>query len=204
MIIIGTEPFAMHGNIGQFNSWLMQYCPAHDIPVVNHTPALNAAGFAANQPSSGPPVFYINSLVLSPPLLTAAGCALINDMAETQIGLTRGAFTLTRGYLSATTLRGLEDPESEVGGNTAVDGSTVQFTPYGQYSVINNIGVNGDVGTWTSSNQAVIWIPDGADGVATAWGPGTANVKFTSPNGITFNEWTMYVVVDDPCGCIEF
>lgn len=206
-IIIGTDPFAVVGNMGQFNSWLMQYCAAHEIPVVNYAAALRGAGFAASlQPYA--PVFYTapgpNDFSL--PTLTPAGYALITGMAETQIGLTSGAFTLTHGYLSATILPDLEDPQSEVGGNTAIDGSTVQFTPFGQYSdgrtrIINNVGLNGDVGTWTSSNPAVIWIQTGQDGVAMAWAPGTANVHFVSPTGIKFNEWTMYVDVDDPCGC---
>lgn len=201
-IIVGLEPFAQIGDIGHFNDWTMQYCAAHNIPVVNYAAALGVGFYTAPapDPSGGPPAL---------PTLTPAGYALITDMAQTQIGLTSGAFTLTHGYLSATILPDLENPEPIVGGNSAVDGSTVKFTPYGQYSdgktrIMDNVGLYGDLGTWTSSNLAVIWIQNGQGGVATAWGPGKANVKFTSPTGIVFNEWTMNVYVDDPCGCLEF
>ncbi len=80
-------------------------------------------------------------------------------------------------------------PESEVNGNSPVDGSIIQFTPYGQYSdgktrIMNNNAASINVlGTWTSSNQLVIQIPATGNGVATAWGPGTANVHFTAPSG---------------------
>ena len=64
----------------------------------------------------------------------------------------------------------------------------------------NASNLNGSVGTWTSSNPAVIDIDQ--NGVATAFSPGTANVHFTSPSGVVFSEWTMYVVAFDPCGCL--
>jgi Bacterial Ig-like domain (group 2) len=211
-IIVGLEPFSIIGNVGQLNAWTKLYCFAHNIPVVDYASAINGAGFAADRAPTAPaPVFFTadpNNLYLN--TLTPAGYALITDMAETQIGLTSGAFTLTHGYLGADILPDLEDAETEVGGNSPVDGSTVQFTPYGQYSdgktriMNNNAASPNGLGTWTSSNQAVVQIPATGNGVATAWGPGNANVKFTSPTGITFSEWTMYVGVDDPCGCIEF
>jgi hypothetical protein len=120
-------------------------------------------------------------------------------------------FELTHGYLNATIFPDLENSVTDVNGNSPVDGSTIQFTAYGQYSdgktrIMNNdaSSVNG-LGTWTSSNQLVIQIQPNGNGAAYAWGPGTAAVHFTAPNGVTFNEWIMYVIVDDPCGgCIEF
>ena len=217
-IIVGLEPFAFIGPVSQFNAWTKQYCLAHNIPVVDYASAIEGAGFAANSGGNDPPpVFYTappnptnNPLLLALPTLTDAGYALITDMAATQIGLTAGTFKLTHGYLNATILPDLEDAESEVNGNSPVDGSTIQFTPYGQYSdgktriMNNNAASPNGLGTWTSSDPAVVQIPATRNGVATAWAPGTANVKFTAPNGITFSEWTMYVSVLDPCGCIQF
>jgi len=217
-IIVGLEPFSLIGDVGQLNAWTKQYCFAHNIPVVDYASAIEGAGFATSSSLNDPaPVFYTappnpnnNPLPLVLPTLTDAGYALITDMALTQIGLTAGTFKLTHGYLNATILPDLEDAESEVNGNSTFDGSTIQFTPYGQYSdgktrIMNNnaASING-LGTWTSSNQGVVQIPATGNGIATAWAPGTANVKFTAPSGITFNEWTMHVSVLDPCGCIEF
>jgi hypothetical protein len=215
-IIVGLEPFAVIGDITPLNNWTKLYCLSHGIPVVDYASAINGAGFAANWPENDPaPVFYTsqpNPIIpgLFTSTLTTAGYALITDMAETQIGVTAGTFKLTHGYLNATILPDLEDPESEVNGNSPVDGSIIQFTPYGQYSdgktrIMNNnaASING-LGTWTSSNQAVVQIQGSGNGVAYAWAPGTAAVKFTAPNGITFSEWIMYVGADDPCGCIEF
>jgi hypothetical protein len=202
-IIVGLEPFYLfYANATQLNAWTKQYCLAHGIPVVDYASAINPAWFDGdNQPNlyyttvpnaNGNPALFL-------PVLTLAGYALISDMAETQIGLTAGTFRLTHGYLNATILPDLDDPQPEVNGNSPVSGSAIQFTPYGQYSdgktrIMNNYAasVNG-LGTWTSSNQAVVQIQPNGNGVANAWGPGTANVKFIAPNGITFSEWTMYV-----------
>jgi hypothetical protein len=217
-IIVGLEPFSIFGEAYQLNNWTKLYCQVHNIPVIDYASAINGAGFAANWQENDPaPVFYTSQpepvfTGLLNSTLTTAGYALITDMAETQIGLTAGTFKLVKGYLNATILPDVEDPESEVNGNSPIDGSIIQFTPYGQYSdgktrIMNNLAasLNG-VGTWTSSNQSIVQIQPNSNGVATAWGQGTANVHFIAPNGITFSEWTMYVFADDPCGngCLAF
>jgi hypothetical protein len=201
-IIVGLEPFSLfYANVTQLNAWTEQYCLAHNIPLVDYASAINGAGFAANNPA---PAFYTtfpdpNGPAQFLPVLTPAGYALITDMAETQIGVTAGTFKLTHGYLNATILPDLDNNTPEVNGNSPVSGSIIQFTPYGQYSdgktriMNNNAATINGLGTWTSSNQGIIQIPATGNGIAKAWAPGTANVKFIAPNGITFSEWTMYV-----------
>jgi hypothetical protein len=217
-IIVGLEPFSLFGNVAPLNDWTKLYCFAYNIPVVDYASALNGAGFAANfsgTTTDPPPMFYTSVNIFNIPGLyistpTTAGYALITHMAATQVGLTAGLFKLTHGYLNATILPDIEDPEPEVNGNSPVDGSIIQFTPHGQYSngktrIMNNnaASVNG-LGTWTSSNPLIVQIPATGNGVATAWGPGTANVHFTAPSGITFSEWTLYVGIAEPCDCFNF
>lgn len=209
-IIVGTIPYSALGNLAPLNLWLFQYCNTHGIPMINYSFALNSgAGFAASRAPVAPqPVYYnptTNSVPGLPslPTLTSAGYDLITDMAETQIGLTAGTFRLLRGYLNDVTLEDLEDAQSSLNNNTVVDASTIQFTPYGEFSdgktrIINNADQYGHVGTWTSSSPTVVYMDQ--FGVGTSFSKGSSNIHFVSNSGVPFNEWTMYTVVDDPSG----
>jgi hypothetical protein len=207
-IIVGTIPYAAHGDLETLNQWLFLYCNSRKVPVVNYAFALNSGkGFAASRPGAFPaPVYYNprpdpNVEPLSEPSLTSAGYDLITEMAATQIGLTSGAFHMTGGYLQSVTLNALEDPEPTVNGNSLFDAGVVQFTPWGTFSdgkarVLNNANQFGHVGTWSSSAPNVVLMDQ--YGVGTACSKGTANVHFTSNLGLIFKEWTMYVEVWDP------
>jgi uncharacterized protein YjdB len=46
-------------------------------------------------------------------------------------------------------------------------------------------------GTWTSSNPEVMNINQ--QGLAWALSSGTTIIHYTSPGGVSFNEWVMYV-----------
>jgi hypothetical protein len=46
-------------------------------------------------------------------------------------------------------------------------------------------------GTWTSSNPLVITIDQTGYGLALT--AGTTIIRYTSPNGVAFSEWIMYV-----------
>jgi hypothetical protein len=213
-IIVGTIPYASLGDVAPLNLWLVQYCNAHSIPVINYDFALNSGqGFAASRgPVAPSPVYYNPPTTPAPglppnlPSLTSAGYNLITDMAETQIGLTAGTFKLIGGYLNDVTLEDLEDAQSVLNANTVVDGSTIQFTPYGEFSdgktrIINNADQYGHVGIWTSSSPTVVYMNQ--FGVGTSFSKGSSNIHFTTNSGITFSEWTMYTDIDDPCGCLS-
>jgi hypothetical protein len=205
-IIVGTIPYSAHGSVTVLNEWIFAYCNAHDIPVINYAFALNSGtGFAADR---GPttPVYYNNagsSPVPTLPTLTSAGYDLITDMAQTEIGLVAGSFSLTGGYLQDVALEDLEDAQSQVNQNTVVDGSTVQFTPWGEFSdgsarIMNNADQDGHVGLWTSSTPEVVTVDQ--HGVGTSFSHGSSNVHFVSNSGIQFSEWIENVNVDDPSG----
>jgi uncharacterized protein YjdB len=51
--------------------------------------------------------------------------------------------------------------------------------------------INGSTGTWTSSNPVVMNINQ--KGLAWALSNGTTIIRYTSPAGVSFNEWVMYV-----------
>jgi hypothetical protein len=80
--------------------------------------------------------------------------------------------------------------------NTVSAGIFVQFTPVGWYndgSIHSQINPNlqGATGTWTSSNPLVITIDQ--TGYGQALTVGTTIIRYTSPNGVAFSEWIMYV-----------
>src|SRR6202034_707533 len=143
------------------NKWILVYCAAHNIPVVNYDFALNSGtGFAATQV----PAYYVGptnaTTGVSNYTLTKPGWDLITDMAETGIALASGV-KLTGGYLQTVVLQ--IDAGTTINGNTVEDANIVQFTPWGQYSdgsihIINNADVNGHIGTFTSSNPLVVSI----------------------------------------------
>jgi hypothetical protein len=221
-IIVGTIPYALIGNVHPMNQWIFLYCNAHGIPVVNYDFALNSGtGFAASghgsaapgQPAIPEEPAYWQQPVQQGPnalpeyVLTSQGDDLITDMAEVAIGLASGVIKLKGGYLGTVYLPDLEDAASQVGANSGIDGSIVQFTAYGQYTdgsvhVINNADMNGHVGTWTTSAPMVLNIDQ--NGVATPLDKGTANIHFTTLAGQTINEWVWTTSVDDKCDCTSY
>jgi uncharacterized protein YjdB len=74
--------------------------------------------------------------------------------------------------------------------------NTVQFTPIRYYSdgsqhALTNTNVQEATGTWTSSNPVVMNINQ--QGLAWALSSGTTIIRYTSPTGVAFSEWVMYV-----------
>jgi uncharacterized protein YjdB len=61
----------------------------------------------------------------------------------------------------------------------------------GTYQSIINSNVTGSSGTWASSNPLAMYVNQ--QGLAYALSSGTANITYTSPTGVRFSEWTMYI-----------
>ena len=131
---------------------------------------------------------------------TVPGYALMTIMAEAVIntwGQTPGGGYLQNIEVSNDPLN-IAAPSSPLlsNVNTVSPGFVLQFTPYGWYNnglvepFINSNYV-GSSGTWASSNPLVMYVSQ--TGVAWALTPGTAAITYTSPSGVKFNEWVMYV-----------
>ena len=80
--------------------------------------------------------------------------------------------------------------------NTVAPAAVIQFTPYGAYSngllepfLYSNFA--GSTGTWTSNNPLVMYVSQ--KGLAWSLSPGTAIIRYTSPGGVAFSEWIMYI-----------
>ena len=224
LVIVSTIPYSSLGDVSDMNKWILTYAPAHNIPVVNVSYALNSgAGFAASlggpqEPNQPPnptqPVYYVPTTPdpnnLSLPTLTAQGWNLVTDMAEVAIGQATGAIRLKGGYLGTVTFTYDEDAVPVIGSNQLQDGGIVQFTAYGQYSdgsthVFNNADLYGRIGTWTNSNPTAMTLDQ--TGAGRGLDAGRANIHFTTPTGATLNEWVMETYVYDPCGvpnCITY
>ena len=131
---------------------------------------------------------------------TVAGYALMTEMAEAVIntwGQTPGGGYLQNIELSNNPLN-IAAPSSPLlaNVNTVSPGFVLQFTPYGWYNnglvepFINSSYI-GSSGTWASSNPLVMYVSQ--TGVAWALTPGTATITYTSPSGVKFSEWIMYI-----------
>ncbi len=81
--------------------------------------------------------------------------------------------------------------------NSGLPGNVFQFTPYGWYNnnplvaPFVNDTFAGSSGTWASSSPLVMSVSQ--TGLAWALAPGTAAITYTSPSGVKFSEWIMYV-----------
>jgi hypothetical protein len=131
-------------------------------------------------------------------IVTPAGYNLMTQMAESAINTMN--LKLVGGWLSD-----VEAPDENTSTyepaipitnvNTVWPPSIVKFTPIGLYSdgsqhpILNSF--QGSSGTWTSSNPLVMTVNQ--LGVAWALSQGTTIIRYTSPNGIAFSEWVMYV-----------
>jgi hypothetical protein len=103
--------------------------------------------------------------------------------------------TLGGGYLQNYTV-GLGQPQSP-NQNTMSTGAFVYFTPVGWFNdgsvhPLINTNFAGASGTWTSSNPLVLTINQTGSGQALT--AGTTTIRYTSPNGVAFSEWIMYIV----------
>jgi hypothetical protein len=219
-VILGTTPAGSpeSNGITQFNAFITAYGAANDIPVVNYADALctcvNAtAGLGTGNAKSGLTSGYAFStghaqLLLAPnsavtypgfppaPLPTAAGYALMTQMAQGAIASVTGA-SLTSGYLQDVGFEASTVPIPVLNENTVNPGSTIQFTPYGTYSdgatrpILNSNYMTGSSGTWMSNNPAVVSVTQ--TGIAYALSTGTAWISYVSPEGVTFSPWIVYV-----------
>ena len=180
----------------QLNSIIATYGAQNNIPVINYADALcqcvsSTGGLFSPVPPGPYMVAGAEDLGLVP---NVAGYALMTEMAEAVIntlGQTPGG-----GYLQNITLPNANTNETFPNVNSGVSGTVFQFTPYGWYNnglvepFINSNYV-GSSGTWASSNPLVMYVSQ--TGVAWALTPGTAAITYTSPSGVKFNEWIMYI-----------
>jgi acyl-CoA thioesterase-1 len=180
------------------NAVIAGYGAQNKIQVINYADALcqcvNSTG--ASGTGNGSQYLMGASIPVSISIPTVAGYALMTQMAEVAILNTLGQ-TPGGGYL-----QNVEPSENEAviapltNVNSGVPGNVFQFTPYGWYNnglvepFVNNTFA-GSNGTWASSNPLVMSVSQ--TGVAWALSPGTAAITYTSPSGVKFSEWIMYV-----------
>ncbi len=201
-VILGVEPVAWASATPpyaqQLNSIVAVYGAQNNIPVINYADALCQCVSSIAGPAYGSSAGYNNSGAGSGP--TVAGYALMTEMAEAVIntwGQTPGGGYLQDIELSNNPLN-IAAPSSPLlaNVNTVSPGFVLQFTPYGWYNnglvepFINSSYI-GSSGTWASSNPLVMYVSQ--TGVAWALTPGTATITYTSPSGVKFSEWIMYI-----------
>jgi hypothetical protein len=197
-VIFGLEPQYGTGggtSIEPFNSLVVSYTAQNNIPVINYGDALcqcvGSLSFVGGTTVS-PDLTYLADGIITP-----AGYALMTQMATDTIA-TVGA-TLEGGYLQdlqTVPSYGYGGPSNPVNVNTVPTGAAVQFTPYGWYNnglvePFTNTNFSGSSGTWASSNPLVMYVNQ--QGLAFALSGGTASITYTSPTGVKFSEWVMYI-----------
>ena len=192
-----TPPYAQ-----QLNAVVAAYGAQNNIPVINYGNAL--CGCVASTGGTGIGQNFATVAPYMAPLAgtnaevpTAAGYALMTQMAAAVINTLN--LKLTGGYLQdveqENARAGVEQPV--VNGNTVGSQVAIQFTPYGVYSGLAaaqpmlNSNYAGATGTWASSNPLVMYVSQ--TGLAWAITSGTAIITYTSPTGVKFSEWIMYV-----------
>jgi acyl-CoA thioesterase I len=185
----------------QLNAIVAAYGAQNNIPVINYEDALcQCVSSIGGASASAPPGPYMMPGPILGFVPNAAGYALMTTMAEAVIntlGQTPGGGYLQNIELSNNPLN-IAAPSSPLQSNvnTVSPGFELQFTPYGWYNnglvepFINSSYI-GSSGTWASSNPQVMNVSQ--TGVAWALTPGTAAITYTSPSGVKFNEWIMYV-----------
>jgi hypothetical protein len=202
-VILGIEPTQWASASPPYpqaiNSIIAGYGAQNNIPVVNYADALcqcvNSTG-GADPVANGNQYMVANVYGPGPGLYpTVAGYALMTQMAEvanlSTLGQTPGG-----GYLQNIEPSEQEAQPSLTNVNSGVPGNVFQFTPYGWYNnglvePFVNSTFEGSSGTWASSNPLVMSVSQ--TGVAWALSPGTAAITYTSPSGVKFNEWIMYI-----------
>ena len=213
-VVLGLEPtnfvgpFTSSAPLEGLNSLVASYGASNNIPVINYGDALcgcvgSTGGTGIGASFASPYTPYIVPDVITTPDgyqiagPSAAGYALMTQMAEATINTLNA--NLAGGYLQniqqGNPNEGISGPTPNV--NTVAPAAVIQFTPYGYYSngllePFLNSNFAGSTGTWTSSNPLVMYVSQ--KGLAWSLSPGTAIIHYTSPGGVSFNEWVMYVV----------
>ena len=118
------------------------------------------------------------------------------NLRRTEAAVATVNLTLQSGWLQDVELPNETLNGSPVNVNTVSPPAAVQFTPIGLYSdgsqhPLLNTNVQGATGTWTSSNPVVMNVNQ--QGLAWALSPGTTIISYTSPTGVAFSEWIMYI-----------
>jgi hypothetical protein len=199
-VILGMESLAWASASPVYpeglNAIVAAFGAQNNIPVINYDFALSVVGpspYLGPASSAGFPIPAFQAP-------TPAGYALMTQMAEVAILGTLGQVP-AGGYLQNLTMTNANSSGLYPNVNSITTGYSLQFTPYGWYN--NNPLVApfvngtfaGSTGTWTSSNPLVMTVTQ--SGFAYALTPGTAAITYTSPTGVKFNEWIMYV------GCLD-
>jgi hypothetical protein len=154
------------------------------------------AGFGEQQ---GIPVINYQNVSATPntgkgTLPTADGYNEMTTLVESVLGTINlklgGGYLQNMGYLS------YPYAQLRTNENTIFTGSYFEFTAVGWYNdgsvhSLINPSLQGATGTWTSSNPMVLSIDQGGNVIGLV--PGTSIVKYTSPAGVAFSEWIMYV-----------
>ena len=207
-VILGTTPPVsssyLSGYTTQINAAIAGYGAAHNIPVIDYADLLcGCASLSTTTLSLYSPT--TNTLMMASPnvvplpdtngvLPSTAGYALMTQVAEAAVATMN--LTLKSGWLQDVELPNETLDGSPVNVNTVSPPASVQFTPIGYYSdgsqhPLINTNAQDATGTWTSSNPVVMNINQ--KGLAWALSGGTTIIRYTSPTGVSFNEWVMYV-----------
>jgi len=206
-VILGIEPAPPGVNTSyllQMNSAVASYGAEYNLPAINYADALcncvsSLGGVVSNSFQENPGAFPASPVVPwdDDGTVTPAGYSLMTQLAESVINTMN--LKLVTGWLSD-----IEQPNNqiEVGPgpvanvNTVNTPAVVKFTPVGYYSdgsqhPMLNTTFQGSSGTWTSSNPLVMYVNQ--KGLAWAISQGTARISYTSPTGVVFSPWVMYV-----------
>jgi GDSL-like Lipase/Acylhydrolase family len=205
-VILGTTPpisTNVSGYVTQINAAIAGYAAAHNIPVIDYADLLcGCASLSTTNPfllySPAANMLMVQAATVPEPnggiLPSTAGYAQMTQLAETAIATVN--LTLKSGWLSDVGQGESLGGGGQINVNTVGTPNTVQFTPIGYYSdgsqhPLINTNMQDATGTWTSSNPVVMNVNQ--QGLAWALSNGTTIIRYTSPTGVAFSEWVMYV-----------
>jgi hypothetical protein len=181
-VVLGLEPSSPsafgydYAGVSPTNAVVAAYGAQQGIPVISYQ----------NVPVQG------GGSIATGDVPTAAGYQQMTTLLESVLATMN--LKLGGGYLQNTIRVG--DSILSPNQNTVVTGGFVTFSPVGWYNdgsvhPLINTNLFGATGTWTSSNPLVLTIDQ--TGFGQALTAGTTIIRYTSPNGIGFSEWIMYV-----------
>jgi acyl-CoA thioesterase I len=206
-VILGTtRPVSTSDSsyITQINAAIAGYGAANNIPVIDYADLLcGCATLSTTNPfplySPAANTLMVQAATVPEPnatgiLPSTAGYAQMTQLAEAAVATVN--LTLKSGWL-----QDVEQPNETLSGspvnvNKVSPPAAIQFTPIGLYSdgsqhPLINTSINGASGTWTSSNPVVMNVNH--QGLVWALSNGTTIIRYTSPTGVAFSEWIMYV-----------
>jgi hypothetical protein len=207
-VILGTTPPVSTNIVSyttQINAAIAGYGAAHNIPVIDYAYLL--CGCASLSTKDPFPLYSptTNTLMVAAPnvvpapdtegvLPSPAGYAQMTQLAETAVATVN--LTLNSGWLQDVELQNETLNGSPINVNTVSPPAAVQYTPIGYYSdgsqhPLTNTNMQNATGTWTSSNPVVMNINQ--QGLAWALSSGTTTIRYTSPTGVAFSGWVMYI-----------